>query len=135
MSRLSTIAGAFGIVVGVSAVISILASAPGCIGGACPYYATRILEIAAITLGVALILASSFSFFWRRSVLYGSSLLSATVAAAVAAHAIEAGKLQAISIGVSLALSLMSALANLVAAKTKDTVPEESHPLNLPVFG
>jgi hypothetical protein len=88
--------------------------------------------VATIALSIGLICSSVASFLWHRGVLYVSVFLSALLAAAVLFDAAETGPLV---LWVADVLSVASAVANLIAARRRIAMPEQSHPLNLPVFG
>lgn len=88
--------------------------------------------VAVLVLGIALVFNSVVSFFWHRKVFYVSTLLSALLTLVIL---LDAGSMDATVFWVTVVLGAITAVANFFAARVRTTVSEQSHPMNLPVFG
>lgn len=82
-------------------------------------------------LGVILAVASIISMVGPRKVFYVSALVSVLVAASIG---IAFSGLDTIAT-LTVALALVNLVLDVVAARRETRVSEQSHPMNLPVFG
>ena len=129
--KTGTAAAGLGVVTGVWAFASPLI--PGsptrlCVGRSCTVSAPGTLVLGLVA---ALILASFACLVLPRRTFYVSAALSALLAASVALDS----TLTDWDVVVQLGLALGTVVLSLIAARWEPGVSEQSHPLNLPVFG
>ncbi len=103
-----------------------------CPAGGCPSSGVPYMGIVVQVLAVVLALNSAVSFFWQRRVLYASAILSILVALSVF---LNSSATESAVVWVTVALALASAVVNILGAREGTGVSEQSHPMNLPVFG
>ncbi|MBI3859838.1 MAG: hypothetical protein HY296_06360 [Thaumarchaeota archaeon] len=134
MVKSSTVGGVLGLVTGFWTLGASYFDgvAMHCPLGGCPYTPPSYLGIAIIALGGALVSSSAVSFFLSRNVLYVSGGLSALVGVLVL---INASQIDSTVLWITLLLSALTAAVDFVAARSRTAVSEQSHPMNLPVFG
>ncbi len=126
--RIGTIAAAVGIVTGVWTLgVQWICPSNGCPESGVPYLGTIILS-----LSVLLILASVVGLVGSKNAFYGSAILSILLDSSVA---LTSGIEDAALVWITLGLSGATFVLSLAAARMKTSVSEESHPMNLPVFG
>ncbi len=85
----------------------------------------------ALVLAVLLALDSLVAFLGPRRVFYSTAVLSAALAAFEAGGATEG----AVALVAVVALCALAVALCLLAAKREGRMPEQSNPMNLPVFG
>lgn len=134
MVRLGTAAGGLGVLTGLwTAVVSYVERPlPPCPSAGCPPSGFTIYGVAILALSIALIFNSAVSFVWHRKVFYVSSLLSVILTLVVA---LDVNSIDPAFFWVAVVLDAVTAVANLFAARVSTAVSEQSHPMNLPVFG
>jgi hypothetical protein len=87
-------------------------------------------DYATIAVGAVLVLVSVLCFMGFSSTLYASALLSVLMLVFVPGG-IQLGSLFLISLLIVVATVVLDVLA----ARSRDYIPEKDHPMNLPVFG
>lgn len=85
-----------------------------------------------LALSIVLILVSLVAYVGPKRIFYGSALFSALLAVSVW---VGAGSDQTVFTVLMLAMAGLTMVLGVVAARTEPRVSEESHPMNLPVFG
>ncbi len=70
-----------------------------------------------------------------RKAFYASALLGAVLAALIGYGGVYSGTLFDVSVIVGLVLAALTVVLGLAAARSRGSVSEQQHPMNLPVFG
>ncbi|MGA2663763.1 MAG: hypothetical protein ABSF83_02295 [Nitrososphaerales archaeon] len=88
-------------------------------------------------LGVVLVLVSFFCFLGWTKAFYASAILSALgiLDVVVAGPSPSSPYFEPVPVLFSVLLGSLTVASGVVAARRRTFVPEEDHPLNLPVFG
>lgn len=84
-----------------------------------------------LALGIVLLIGGLVCITGWSIAFYATAVLSVVVLAAESLSGVQLGW----GILVSAALAIVTIVADVIAARTKSSVAEENHPLNLPVFG
>jgi hypothetical protein len=134
MVRVGTIAAAVGVLTGLLNVVEYLQACRG-VTSLCPALSTAPPGLdGTITLGLAvlLILNSLACFIGPRRIFYGITVLGLAIDLVVGVNssAIAPGSLY-----LTLGLATLAAVLGVMAARQRTGVSEQSHPMNLPVFG
>ncbi len=134
MARLGTAAGALGILTGLwtLAVVYLDGALRSCPSGGCPPSGFDWYGAAIVLLSILLIFNSAVSFVWHSQVFYVTSLISALLTVALL---LDASSIDPAVFWFTVVLPALSAVVNLFAARVRTAVSEQSHPMNLPVFG
>ena len=135
MARVATAASLFGVLAGAWVIVEpILPGVPQHLcTGRCAYPPVPVWAV--LALAVILILVSLGGLVGPKFVFYVSAAVSALV---LVASAVNSGTISALSdwnVLVGLGLAAASLALGLVAARSEGAVSEQSHPMNLPVFG
>jgi hypothetical protein len=85
-----------------------------------------------LALGVILALDSAFCYLGWVEALYASAAISALGVMGIAIGGVE---LTTLAFAFSALIGLLTIALDILAARRKVFIPEEDHPLNLPVFG
>ena len=89
-------------------------------------------NLALIALGVVLLLDSIACYVGWTEAMYASAAVSLLIVLDIA---IEGVQLASLAFAGSLLLGVVAIAVDILAARRKLFIPEEDHPLNLPVFG
>jgi hypothetical protein len=123
LAEVTTIAAALGVLTGLLMVGFWL-------GGLTPLHDSWVTPT--LALSIILILVSLVAFVGPKRILYGSALFSALLAVS---EWVGAGSDGTVFTVVMLAMAALTMVLGVVAARAEPRVSEESHPMNLPVFG
>lgn len=135
MVRIGTAAAAMGMVAGVWNVAESLLSCAGGATSLCPAMSTAppgLEGTITVVLAVLLVLDSLVCLIGPRIAFYSLALIALLIDLIVA---INYSSIAPYSLYVTLALVSLSLALGLVAARERTGVSEQSHPMNLPVFG
>jgi len=132
--RIGTLSAAVGILTGVWTLVAgffdgVRFNCPsvGCAGSTIPFAGTIVAA-----LSVLLILVSVVCIVGPRSVFYGSAMISILLGSLVT---LESGAGDPTILWLTLGLAGATFVLSLLSARIKTAVSEQSHPMNLPVFG
>jgi hypothetical protein len=123
LAKVTTIAAAAGVLTGLLMVGLWL-------GGLTPLHDSWMTST--LALSIILILDSLVAFVGPKRIFYGSALFSALLAVS---EWVGAGSDETVFTALVFAMAGLTMVLGVVAARTELRVSEESHPMNLPVFG
>ena len=133
MVRIGTAAAAFGVLTGLWTIAAFYLDgvAHTCPSTGCPQTGPALWGIVVLALSAVLVVDSLVCFVGPRRVFYASALLSAVLAVSV----FLSSSFEDVVVYATLGLLGVSFVVSVVAARWETKVSEQSHPMNLPVFG
>jgi hypothetical protein len=134
LARTGTVAAALGVIAGIWSLYAyyFITYGPTCIGRCFAGAPSGASGTATVALAIALILFSFAEFVGPRSLFYLSALLGLAIDAL---EGISYASIMTAAFIVTVTLVTLSLAFNVLAARRKSVVSEQSHPMNLPVFG